>query len=478
MRRRLLALFALLVLGSLVPALPASAASHDARAQKKACVLKKKATCKKAKLSKQKIGKQNLSGSNLSGAVISGSTFTGTNLRNADLSNAKLTDVTFKNTDLSGVNLTGATLVNVRFDHVDASKGSSGRACEIISGSENSGCELPGFRADGSKIHDVYISYSNFAHSSWRDVRFDNAGFVNCTLNDADFTGADFGTGDKRGISGTIGAEAQRARFDNSKHLALFRVIANKSSFLGATDFTEVDSSLEDARGLQGSRTVTVSRTPGFSLAPNLIQIYENGYWRIGNLCLNAITCSYAAAVGSPIRIRVRSAIPFSVSGSGLTCTQFVDSPSLSVTTCDVNTLPAGSDPLAVTFGPYDPSPSPSPAPAPAPVVVTKTVSVSLLDPSLILSAPTIDAIKIQQVTSGGSVTATQTCLNASTCSATFPVGSLVRFSFTDSYNVSPFRWIVLNDGASTTIGPSPFVDQVTPAFALNTDVALTAWLS
>ena len=390
---------------------------------KKTCTLKKKAKCKKTTVTKQKIGKQNLSGSNLSGAVITGSTFTGTNLRNVDLSNATLTNVTFKNVDLGGVTMTGATLVNVRFDHVDASTGSSGRACEIISGSENDGCVLPGFRADNSNIRDVYLSNSIFDRSTWRNVTFDNAGFVNCSLNDADFTGADFGRGPHGGVSARIGAEALRTRFDNSKRLTLFRVIADESSFLGATDFTHVDSSLKDARGLQGSRTVTVSNAPGFTFLPKLIQIKETGYWRPGNLCLTARTCSYTAAVGSPLQIIVRSVIPFSVSGAGLTCTQALLA-GLPATTCVGDSLPAGSDPLAVTFGPYDPSPPAVPA---APPVVTHTVTANVL-----VGLGSFDLITISTVYDDGVVTEVKRCTNVAggaTCVATVVDGASVRLS-------------------------------------------------
>lgn len=436
---------------------------------KKTCTLKKKAKCKKTTVSKQKIGKQNLSGANLSGAVITGSTFTGTNLTNVDLSNAKLTNVTFKNTDLGGVNLTGATLVNVRFDHVDASAGSSARACEFISGSGNvDGCELPGFVADGVTIQDTFITNSNFARSSWKNATFDNAMFVNCTLDDARFDGADFGMRDKIGIAGILSrpqANAQRARFDNSKHLQLFHVNVEKGSFLGATNFKHVDSTLTDARGLQGSRTVTVSRTPGFSLEPLTIQINESGYWRIGNLCRYAITCSYEAAVGSPIQIAVRSVIPFSVSGPGLTCTRSVVT-KLSLTTCVVNSLPAGSDPLAVTFGPFDPSPPPAPA------VVTKTVTVNI---SPLVPGQTPDVLKIVNLTDNTSTV----CNGALTCMHAYPVNSSIQILLGGNVaGGSPIVGTCPGETLLFTSVMSPFEPYACPAFTLTADTTMNADLS
>lgn len=466
MRSRLLVLLALVVLGALVVAVPATAAAKPAKGKAK-CALKKKAKCKKAKIVKQKIGKKSLAGADLSGATIRDTTFTGTNLANVNLAGARLVDVTFKNVDLSGATLKGASLTGVRLERVRATPPRV-RACMGLDSATDplyTYCSTPGLIADGVVIRDTFILGSSLERSSWRGTTFANAMFVTSDLDGARFDGANFGTGNIRGFSYSslwgASSSAVGADFDDSQGLWLSDTDATNASFVGATREVIKDGSVvTGARGLRGTRVVTVSPATPVTPVPASIHITETGHWRIGNLCVGEASCTYAkAAIGSPFAITIRSATSLTITGTGLACIETAAG-GVYTSVCSGSAIAAGTGVFDVTYA--------------ASAVETKTVGVSVVD--LSTTAVAVDAIRIQTVTSGGAVTATHTCANASTCSTAYPAGAWVRFVFTVS---SPSgHYLVLNDAATTTLGPTPITDGTTPAFALNADTTLTATIS
>jgi len=157
--------------------------------------------------------------------------------------------------------------------------------------------------------------------------------------------------------------------------------------------------------------------------------------------------------------------IPFSVSGPGLTCTRSVVT-KLSLTTCVVNSLPAGSDPLAVTFGPFDPSPPPAPA------VVTKTVTVNI---SPLVPGQTPDVLKIVNLTDNTSTV----CNGALTCMHAYPVNSSIQILLGGNVaGGSPIVGTCPGETLLFTSVMSPFEPYACPAFTLTADTTMNADLS
>ena len=472
MRIRVTALLAIVAFAiSATPAFAHGSAAEPTVKAKKACSLKKKAKCKKAKISKQKFGKQNLSGSDLSGAVITGTTFTGTNLSNVNLSGAKLTNVTFKNVNLGGASLEGAKLVNVTMDHVDASQGSSARSgCELpIQSDETTLCSKQGLNADNASLANTTVYSAQLPRSTWRHAIFNGTKFYSPNFSYARFDGAEFQQGSViTGVNLTSQhdpkpdidwAWVDYARFDNSNGLRLVYAAGANTSFLGATNAViSLNSKLTKARGLLGGNTISVVPATGTSVVPTSIQIKETGYWRIGNLCVAATTCSYTAANGMPAEINIASATALDVTAPGFTCTQS-GSAGAFVSTCSTSSLVIG-EAVAVTYA------------TPTAPPVTKTVTVNV--------APfALDRIAIQTMSASGTILTTKECLGQMTCSTAVVAGSTVVVAFSAS---SPDgAWLVVQypDGTTDTPPrPLPISDWGSRSFVASADTTLEVSIS
>ncbi len=466
MRRLLLLLSVLLAAGSLVAALPASASSVDVRAKKKPCVLKKKAKCKKANLAKQKFGKLNLAGSDLGGANLSGATLTGTNLEGASLKGADLTGATLRNVNLAGVDLRGANLTRTTFSGGtlsapatlrhdvgdvgapkldDVSVPDPYRCSGRITGPDpitqllNADCRGADFRK--ATIEGTIFLLTDLRGANFFSATIGNAQFTNVKLNGAFFVSAR--------ISYTLftrndmeGTNLQNVNCDHCVFLknqffeANFYLFRDEAALAKGGNY-----SLSSARGLGEALDVTVS-------GASSTRLEETGYWPYITGCTVA-QCTFKVFRERPITITVMG--PGTITASGITCTA-------TNATTNVCTTSGATTAISIVLTP----------------IVTKTVSISLTD--LTTLAVAIDAIKIETVTSDGAVTATHTCSNASRCSTTYPVGSLVRFSFSASNTGSLF--LVLDYPEALTLGATPFVDQHTAPFELTTDVTVTGTLS
>ena len=471
MRRLLLLLSVLLAAGSLVAALPASASSVDVRAKKKPCVLKKKAKCKKANLAKQKFGKLNLAGSDLGGANLSGATLTGTNLEGASLKGADLTGATLRNVNLAGVDLRGANLTRTTFSGGtlsapatlrhdvgdvgapkldDVSVPDPYRCSGLITGPDptpllSADCRGADFRK--ATIEGTIFLLTDLRGANFFSATIENAQFTNVKLNGAFFVSAR--------ISYTLftrndmeGTNLQNVNCDHCVFL--------KNQFFNANFYLFRDEaalakggnySLSSARGLGEALDVTVS-------GASSTRLEETGYWPYITGCTVA-QCTFKVFRERPITITVMG--PGTITASGITCTA-------TNATTNVCTTSGATTAISIVLTP----------------IVTKAVSISLTDLSTLAVA--IDAIKIETVTSDGAVTATHTCSNASTCSTTYPVGSLVRFSFSASntgFHGAPL-YLELSDPGALPLGPAalPFVDLHTTPFELTTDVTVTGTLS
>ena len=483
MRLRLVALIALAAFAvSAAPALAkGSLTTPAAKAGKGKCSLKKKAKCRKANLSKQKIGKVDLAGADLRGANLAGATLTGTTLTGANLTEANLSGVTLRDVDLRGADLSGAKLIGARIVGGDFSALASSRAtggfpvaqpsgcgrdratCSDIPVAQPSGCgrdrgtctgvNLSHAILTGTVVSGANMSGVNYEGSVIRGGSFQQSNLMSASFHHADISALQFANSDMRRVN-FGSAVCDRCQWDGNDLTE-----ANLGGIHGVSAPTRAslqasNPKVDGIRGLVPEVTVTVSG------GGSPVYLREKGVWSNSIFCVNSV-CRFKVYSGTVIDVEIPRL--GSSSAAGFTC---VASGALR-TTCS-GTVTADADLTLRSSAPA------APPPAAPPPVTTKTVSVSVAD--LSSTAVPVDAIMIQTVTATGEATATQACVNASSCSKAYPVGSWVRVTFSISSPTGHF--LVLGNSAMTTLGPTPFVDLASPAFELTADTALTATIS
>ena len=420
MRRRLLVLLALLALGSLVAALPASAASHDVRAKKKICVLKKKAKCKKANLSKRKIGKQNLAGAKLAGANLSGASLTGTNLAGADLTGANLRGATLKGVNLSGATLTGATFAAAQLDGVDFSAPGANRR-RTRSALSAFGCAFSMIRVDGASIT-ARCKGASLRKVVFTGASIGNSDFLGADLEEADFTGAVVKNADfrlanmsavelaKSSISKSMFGEAvlERATAQGAKiELSDFAdaLVMEFSPMLVLTRYS-AGNRLAGTLGLNGSTWIDIEAAQGTRVNASVEAASNNAVWRFKPVSCG-LPCKYDGIADDTFTVTLMAPAGSTVSAtSGITCT------GTGFITCK-GTL-AGS-----------------------------TMSIKVIPPLLVTvnselqnGAPTpMSKIRFESVAANGTRTTLTTCVTQTTCTAGVATGTAVRVSVFRQYS-------------------------------------------
>lgn len=492
MRSRLFVLIALVALGALVASAPASAASRDVRAKKKAaCSLKKKAKCKKAKLKNIKVGKQNLSSANLKGATITGGTFTGTNLSNADLSGATLKNVKFSGVNLAGADFSNARLVDVRFDHVR--RGGKSTRSEVACAD---GVTLPASQGVDSTTSVTWFKGCQGAYSKFQLTRFQNVVF-----SDSDFSSASFHSSTFNGVlfldSNFMGATFEAAtmqgvEFKNTDVTgASFDFVTARDATIdtpdttGASFFLAVGLTFKQAprlpdmvHGLKGTARVAVSPGAG---APSYSQIaiktkWDMGAWSRRTTCtsgpttLLSGTCFAVGALGDIYEIKLEAPSPVSLSVNGAICGRPALSGSLYTATC---TGTIGGD-VAVTYvGQY-------------------TVQVkSVLQGG---GATPMSKIRFESVATDGTRAIVKSCVLETSCSTSVQPGTRLRVSVFREHSNGYFgmncpgetgdaftnmltEWPTGDDTLSGDAGDTTryALRRICPAFEVTGNVTLTA---
>ena len=479
MRSRLLVLIALLALVSIVAAVPASAASHDVRAKKKACVLKKKAKCKKANLSKQKIGKQNLAGAKLVGANLSGSTLTGTNLAGADLTGANLRGATLTGVNLTGAKLTGATFAASRLKRVDFSAPSATRRtarslfsvfrCAVSLNSlkpsgivaDCKGASLQGVSFTGATIADsdvrgADLTGANFASTGVTSSDFSGAVMKRIGLQDATFSGSTF--------VATLLAQgsAQGAAISNSDFTD-----ALVESFDPLTVLTKAESAnrLTRTLGLHGTTMITFDSAKDVKASAQVDAHSDSTVWELPSVSC-WLLCFFDGFVDDTFTadISTASGSIFSVS-SGITCTGSY--------TCK-GTLTKNF--MSVRISP--------------PTMRTVTVN-SVLQSG---AATPMSKIRFETVGDGGARTIAKSCVLQTTCAVSVISGTSVRVSVFrehsngyfgmncpgetgDAFTNNKTLWPTGDDTRSGDAGDTTryALHRICDAFTVTSDVTLTA---
>lgn len=414
MRRRLLVLLAVLALGLLVAAMPASAASHDVRA-KKVCVLKKKAKCKKANLSKQKIGKQNLVGAKLVGANLSGSTLTGTNLAGADLTGANLRGATLKGVNLTGAKLTGATFAGASISRVDfSSPKASKRATRSALNVFRCAVSLNSLKASGI--------VADCKGASLRGVSFAGATIVNSDFRGADLAGANF-TSASVASTDFSGAVMTLANLDKSTvSSSTFAVtLLERGSAVGATisqsDFTDAfvvafepmvaltkpgnGNRLTRTLGLRGTTMVTFDSARGTRAHATVEARSNNTVWDLPAVSCSLL-CFFDGVVDDTFTATISTAAGAKLTvSSGITCSgSFVCTGTFTGNFMSVNVTP--------------------------PTMYTVTVNSVLQNSG---GATPMSKIRFETVTNGVSRRTIETCVAKTTCSISVASETVVRVS-------------------------------------------------
>ena len=482
MRRRLLVLLALLALGSLVAALPASAASHDVRAKKKTCVLKKKAKCKKANLSKQKIGKQNLAGAKLAGANLSGATLTGTNLAGADLTGANLRGATLNGVNLTGAKLAGATFTAARLSGVDFSAPSATRRstrgpfaifrCAIsLSSLKPAGivAECKGAWLNGASFVDATIADSDF-----RGAELLGAKFTRAKVTRTDFSGADL---ERAGL--------QDSAISNSKFVvAMLAAASAQGATISGSDFTDAlvesfepmealtkagsSNVLTRTLGLNGRAQLLFDSARGTKASASVDAHSNNMDWNLPSVSCRLL-CFYDGLIGDTFTATI-STLP----GSTLTASRGITCAGSGFYTC-TGTLNSQFMSIYVT---------------PPPPTSSVTVNSVLQN-----NAPTpMSKIRFESVAANGARTIVKTCVLEASCTATVVTGTSVRISVFrehsngyfgmncpgetgDAFTNNRTLWPTGDDTLSGDAGDTTryALHRICDAFTVTGDVTLTA---
>lgn len=454
MRRRLLVLLALAVLGALVVAVPATATAKPATGKAK-CTLKKKAKCKKANLAKQKIGKLDLAGADLSGANLAGAKLTGTNLAGANLARANLTGAVLRNVDLRGADLQRADLRRAKLIGVRLSPPAAGRVSwdvqvhclmdlKILPGSgvvglEEAQCkgadlrkvrfygvsimssDLRGANLEGANLEDAYIA----------DSRFDGASLGRADLEDATITKSNF----------TLASLAEVA----CKYCKIGTSTFDSAYMTGFSPATAVTSktgdeanSYVDAIGLGSSSKLTLA---GSLPTGATATVSATRNWPWSKSC-SALPCETTIDAGTALVVEVTGATAAS-SNAAVVCTA-----SDGKTTCSGT---PGAD-TTIAIG--------------APL---KTVSVRVVNASQ--QETVVPRITISLMSAAGVVESSHACTSTATCSASFPSGSWVSVQM-DYSGLGSLNSMRCPTGSAESNDYVSFVSSCS-AFALTADTAI-----